>query len=38
MLKDSDVTRYHKKDVNKFPWIIERGWPALWSYVPCVSS
>jgi hypothetical protein len=28
----------YKKDENRFPWIIERGWPALWSYVPCVSS
>jgi len=23
-----------KKDENRFPWIIERGWPAIWAYVP----
>ena len=28
----------YKVGENKFPYIIERGWPAIWSYVPCSSS
>ena len=28
----------YKDGENKFPYIIERGWPAIWSYVPCSSS
>lgn len=28
----------YKDGENKFPYVIERGWPAIWSYIPCSSS
>lgn len=33
-----EIYEKYKDGENKFPYIIERGWPAIWSYIPCSSS